>query len=103
MVEQKFKVTKDFQPEQRIDDIRVKLREISGAELDLATLKPQVPGYNGTTYVMNGLGFKVSIRHDPDAINVDRHGLTVYVSANEKEEQLYAAIIDIFGLNGQPK
>ena len=62
MIEKKFNVPSTFQPEQHIEDIIVKIREISGVEVTLSTLKPQVPGYNGATYVINGNGIKISIR-----------------------------------------
>ena len=97
MIEKKFKVPKEFQPEKHIDDIRVKIREISGIEVIATTLKPQVPGYNGTTYVINGDGLRVSIRYEPDAVNVDREGLGIYVNA-ANEEQIYIILADIFGL-----
>lgn len=99
MIEQKFNAPLGFQPEQYVESLIIKVREISGVEVKSSPpLKPQVPGYNGTTYVLNGNGVKISIRYDPDAIKVDRPGLNIYVSAGD-EEQIYQAIIDILSLN----
>ena len=97
MVEKKFKVPKTFALEQRIDDIGIKVREISGVDVTPSTIRPQVPGYNGTTYVLNGEGLKVVLRYDPDAIAVDREGLSIYISASQ-EEQICKVILDVLGL-----
>ena len=97
MVEKKFKVPNTFVLEQRIGDIGIKVREISGVDVTQSAIRPQVPGYNGTTYVLNGEGLKVVLRYDPDAVTVDREGLSVYVRAS-KEEQIFKVILDVLGL-----
>ena len=97
MVEKKFKVPKEFKLEERIDDLKIKIREASGVEVTTSTLRPEVPGYHGTTYVFNGNGIKVALRYDPDAVNVDREGLSIYVSSSN-EEQVCKVILDILGL-----
>ena len=104
MVEGKFDIPKELSESklvQLIEDVRIKVSELSGIEVNIDVLKPQITGgYNTTTYVIKGNGVKVSIRYNHEAARVDRanKGLVIYVGA-EQEKKIYETIVDIFRLN----
>ena len=100
MIEEKFFTKNGLVIDNKIVSIRdrvAEILEVNRGEVYVNVLKPPISGATQTTYSIRVNKTSVSIWYDTDSIKVQRKGLMVQVAAPTAEDEIYQAIVKIFG------